>query len=76
MTPLHELWIACGENTEQKFRFIDWNHRTKFFQIRGITEDQLSFLGTLDNGEELLIPIASDFWAEYYPGDENRARAV
>jgi hypothetical protein len=76
MTPLKVLWRNCGENPQQKFRFVDWNHRTKFFQIKGITQDQRNFHGKLDNGEELFIPIESDFWVEYYPGDENRARAV
>lgn len=76
MRTLKELWQDCSENPEQKFRFIDWNHRTKFFQIIGLSEDQKNFKGTLDNGEEIMIPVSSDFWVEYFPGDENRARAV
>jgi hypothetical protein len=73
---LQELWVECGEDKAQKFRFVDWNHKTKFFQIVGLDQNGLHFVGVLDNGEPLSIPLQSDFWIEYYPGDEFCARAV
>lgn len=76
MKTLRDLWLESGHDKKQKFRFADWNHRTKFFCIEGLTEDGRAFLGRLDNGETLTIPVESDFWIEYFPGDEERARAV
>lgn len=76
MSTLKELWDKCGQDPHQKFRFIDWNHKTKYFQIIKLLPDGQSCLGRLDCGENLTLSLTSDFWVEYFPGDENRARAV
>ena len=76
MDTLENLWINRGKSPEAKFRYVDWNFRTKYFQIEGITKDGKYFRGKLDCGTEAIFPRNSDFWSDYLTGDEDTARAV
>lgn len=76
METLGQLWKNVNYSSKTKFRFLDWNHKTKYFQISGLSHDGKSYLGILNTGEAYEIPVDSQFWAEYYPGDEDNARAV
>lgn len=76
MKTLKSLWLESGKNHGQKFRYVDWNHCIKFFQIQGVTDDGVHYFGTLDCGRRAVFHVESDFWSSYYEGDENQARAV
>lgn len=74
MKTLKELYM--GQTSSQEFRFIDWNHRTKFLKIIGYDEIKGIFHCILDSGEKIEIDDKSDFWQTYSPGDEFRACAI
>lgn len=74
MSKLKELYQK--QKDHGKFRFIDWNHRTKYLRIIGHDELKGVFHCLLDNGEKVEISDQSDFWQSYSPGDELRACAI
>ena len=80
MKTLEALWNEGQQNTNEKlsrrFRFVDWNHQTRFFTVKNISNDGLFFEGVLDCGTKISFPKDSDFWIEYQDGDEDSPRAV
>ena len=70
MKKLIDLWEDSKRCNKQKFRFIDWNHQTRFLRINRLSDDETSFIVTLDNGEKMSIPVDSDFWDQYREEDE------
>lgn len=73
---LERVWVRSGRETHLRVRFIDWNHRIKYFTILGESTDGKRFVGLLDNGEKMSYPKKSKGWSLYTPDDENQARAV
>ena len=73
MQNLQELYQS---EPKAKFRYVDWNHQTKFFQVKKMSTCGKYYLGKLDCGTEAIFPVESDFWEKYFEGDEHVARAV
>lgn len=76
MKTLSDLWLECDKKNGSKFRFIDWNHKTRFFTAEKESQDKTHLDGKLDCGTEISFPMNSDFWADYHDGDEFSPRAV
>lgn len=76
MKTLLELWDESKHQTGGRFRFVDWNHKTRYFVVEKASEDGTHLEGKLDCGTEMSFPMNSDFWVDYHEGDEFSPRAV
>lgn len=76
MKTLTTLWQDCGRLSGHRFRFIDWNYKTRYFIAKKESEDGSHLEGELDCGTEMSFPMTSDFWDEYQEGDEHSPKAV
>lgn len=76
MKTLIELWIDSEKKKGSKFRFVDWNHKTRYFIVEEESEDGTHLEGRLDCGTQIAYPKDSDFWMGYHDGDEYSPRAV
>lgn len=73
---LDELWNATDKKSGLKFRFVDWNHKTRYFIVAKQSPDGSHLEGELDCGTKISFPVSSDFWVDYHEGDEFSPRAV
>ncbi len=76
MITLEQLWELAGSKRGVKVRYIDWNHRWKYFEIHGKDSAGKNLVGVLCTGESISFDKDSRHWILYTPGDENMARAV
>lgn len=59
-----------------KLRYVGWDHRTRFFTPKNLSQGEDHVEGVLDNGEVISFPVNSDFWVQYDEGMEEGAKAV
>ncbi len=69
-----QLFLEKGE--EIRLRYLDWDHKTRFFTPKKMNEAGTHVEGELDNGEVINFPVTSQFWQEYHEGMEDGAKAV
>lgn len=62
---LEELWKKANCQKSLKVRYINWDHRTKYFEIHDYSQDKKRLIGKLDNGEDISFSPASDHWILY-----------
>lgn len=68
---LAEIWKQSNQQKSLKVRYINWDHRTKYFEIHDYSEDLKKFVGKLDCGEEISFSPVSDHWVLYEDNIEN-----
>ena len=74
MKKLRDL-LNQGSLNGLRVRYVDWNHRIRYFQVEKLDSDGRVH-GQLDDGEAMHFASESDFWRLYNEGDENSAKAV
>jgi hypothetical protein len=72
---LMELWMKSGQKKGLKVRWLDWNYRHRFFEIKNLDSKEQCFHGTLDCGESMTYSSESPHWCLYLEGDEDGAKA-
>ncbi len=73
---LEELWIESQHKKDLKVRYVNWDHRTKYFEIHNYSPDKKLIVGKLDNGEEISFPLISQHWVLYEEEMEHFPKAV
>lgn len=74
---LESWWHSVMEKGEElKLRYLDWDHRIRFFTPKRLNKEGTHLEGELDNGELINFPVKSAFWLEYQEGMEEGAKAV
>lgn len=76
MITLEQLWRVSGNKKGLKVRYMDWNHKWKYFEIHGLDKSGKKLEGVLCSGEKVSYDKNSRHWLIYSAGDENMARAV
>lgn len=76
MRRLSDLLASFNDQENIKVRYIDWDHRIKYFEIYSFSQSDEYIRGELDSGEEALYPADSLHWILYQEGFEESAKAV
>ena len=76
MEKLNDVWKNNNYQKDLKVRYVDWNFKHKYFQIKDYSSCGTKIVGLLDTGEQISYPIDSEFWVLYELGHEQAAKPV
>lgn len=76
MKKLRDIWKEVGGKEGTKVRFSNWDHRTLYFEIKGVDEKTHQIYGILNTGEQMSYPDESDHWEIFDDSREYGARTT